>query len=250
MAVKSSNEIGVVTVADGSLVAKLQKAMLVLYSQAKHIAISSRYTMVDFPLPQQVNDSAKVRQNVAGQTAVSADQTCVRREETFGVMSRLEKSSNMIDEIISQIEKMTDLTKLLVLNVAIKAARAGETGREFTMVMEEINNLIGTTSVSTQQISTNIRAIQKDIQGVISSLEQRLRSDHDRIGTTSVSTQQISTNIRVIQKDIQGVISSIEQRLRSDHDSDQATTILGQVHESVVTLNSKLTDTKAHWNHK
>jgi len=187
VAVKSSNKIGIVTVTDVNLVAKLQKAMLTLYSQARHIAISSRYTMADFPLPQQVNGSAKARQNVAGQTSESADQTCVRMEETLGVMSRLEKSSNTIDEIISQIEKMTDLTKLLVLNVAVKAARAGETGREFTMVMEEINNLITTTSVSTQQISTNIRAIQKDIHGVISSIEKKLLSDHD-------SDQARSTN--------------------------------------------------------
>jgi methyl-accepting chemotaxis protein len=136
------------------------------------------------------------------------DQIRAGVEITLGVMHRLEASSGQIGEIVGLIEDVADQTNLLALNAAIEAARAGEAGRGFAVVADEVKLLSGKTSASTQQIASIIKTIQDDIREAMKSIEE----EKGRVETGMVNAARASEQISMILKlatESAGMINSI-----------------------------------------
>ena len=265
--VKSTDEIGILTEGVNNLVTKLRDIMLELYSQAGHVAITSCRTMVGIErlaasifeskelsasvavaseemtatlndvaattakasaLSQQVDGAARDGRGVVGETAASIDEIRAGVEETLGVMNRLEHSSGQIGDIIGLIEDVADQTNLLALNAAIEAARAGEAGRGFAVVADEVKNLSGKTSASTQQIATIIKAIQKDIREAMRSIEaEKGRVEHGVVNSGRAS-DQIST-ILGLASESADMINSIA--IATEEQSATTSDISSKIHQ-------------------
>ena len=93
-------------------------------------------------------------------------------QETAKRIKRLGESSQEVGEIVELISDITEQTNVLALNAAIQAASAGEAGRGFTVVAEEVQRLAERSGEATKQIAALIRTIQTDTQDAVAAMER------------------------------------------------------------------------------
>jgi twitching motility protein PilJ len=93
-------------------------------------------------------------------------------QDTAKRIKRLGESSQEIGEIVELISDITEQTNVLALNAAIQAASAGEAGRGFTVVAEEVQRLAERSAEATKQIAALIRTIQTDTQDAVAAMER------------------------------------------------------------------------------
>jgi twitching motility protein PilJ len=134
---------------------------------------------------KSASDSAKVAQtslNVAEKGA-QAVQNAIKGmndirgqiQETSKRVKRLGESSQEIGEIVQLISDITEQTNVLAMNAAIQAASAGEAGRGFTVVAEEVQRLAERSGEATKQIAAIVKSIQGDTQDAIEAMERSTR---------------------------------------------------------------------------
>jgi len=135
---------------------------------------------------KQVSASASQSADVARQslTAASRGKDAVQNaiagmngirdqiQDTAKRIKRLGESSQEIGEIIELISDITEQTNVLALNAAIQAASAGEAGRGFTIVAEEVQRLAEKSAEATRQISALVKAIQTDTHDAVAAMER------------------------------------------------------------------------------
>lgn len=109
---------------------------------------------------RQADEQGHTASDLVGQTMGALRRLAGDVAEAAGVINQLEQDSDKIGGVLSVIQSIAEQTNLLALNAAIEAARAGEQGRGFAVVADEVRALAGRTQASTQDIQTMIQSLQ------------------------------------------------------------------------------------------
>lgn len=146
-------------------------------------------------------------------------------DRSSDVINKLGQKTDHIGKILTVIDEVTRQTNLLALNAAILAAQAGEEGKGFTVVADEIKNLSDRTSSSTKEISQLIGSVQSEAKEAVSSIKEGLSSveegmqlsveARDALRKIVESSQKSSEMCRSIEGATLGQVNSVQQVLDS-----------------------------------
>ncbi|MEN3374171.1 methyl-accepting chemotaxis protein [Dechloromonas sp. ZS-1] len=156
---------------------------------------------------QAVHDSIKGMNEIRNQI-----------QETSKRIKRLGESSQEIGEIVELISDITEQTNVLALNAAIQAASAGEAGRGFTVVAEEVQRLAERSAEATKQIAAIVKTIQTDTQGAVSAMEQSTQGVVEGAKLSDAAGQALS-EIGQVSRSLAELIQSISRATQTQANS-------------------------------
>ena len=139
-------------------------------------------------------------------------------QETSKRIKRLGESSQEIGEIVELISDITEQTNVLALNAAIQAASAGDAGRGFTVVAEEVQRLAERSGEATKQIAAIVKTIQTDTQDAVSAMEQSTRGVVEGAKLSDAAGQALS-EIGQVSRDLADLIQSISSSTQNQANS-------------------------------
>jgi len=197
-----------------------------------------------------------VQNQIAGMNEIRA-----QIQDTAKRIKRLGESSLEIGEIVELISDITEQTNVLALNAAIQAASAGEAGRGFTVVAEEVQRLAERSGEATKQIDAIVKTIQADTQDAVAAMEKSTvgvvegtklsdaagqaldeirrvsRELADLIGGISAQTQSQSASVSDVTRGMQGILKITEETTEG---TKQTNVSIGQLTKLAAELRSSV----------
>lgn len=175
------------------------------------------------------DQQARHGSTVVKQATVQISELAMAIEELGGAMNVLTQDSEQIGKVIDVIKAVAEQTNLLALNAAIEAARAGEQGRGFAVVADEVRSLAQRTQDSTKEIEALIVTLQQGTQAAATLMT----SSRERTLDTVVLAQKAELAITEINQSI-GTIQ--EMSLQISAAAEQQSAVADEINRSIVSV--------------
>jgi len=164
---------------------------------------------------QRANDSALTGSSVVQETISVMSTIAERVKESARTVENLGSQSDQIGEIVGTIEDIADQTNLLALNAAIEAARAGEQGRGFAVVADEVRALAERTTKATKEIGAMIKSIQQQTRAAVNSMEegvQEVERGTDEASKSGQALEDILEQINAVSMQVNQIATATEEQ--------------------------------------
>jgi methyl-accepting chemotaxis protein len=178
-----------------------------------------------------VNGGEVVRETVSEMKSISSDVS-----KSSQAVTSLGKKGEQIGQIIEVINDIAEQTNLLALNAAIEAARAGEHGRGFAVVADEVRKLAERTTTATEEVARSIEEIQSETDGAVRSIEagsQRVAKGVELANSAGNALGQIVATSQTVAGMVQSIATAAEEQSAA---SEQISRSIEQI--NAVTLES------------
>jgi methyl-accepting chemotaxis protein len=171
-----------------------------------------------------------------GKTIEGIQNIKISFDKTANSIKKLGVRSDEIGKILNVIDEVTDQTTLLALNAAILAAQAGEHGKGFSVVADEIKDLAERTSYSTHEIAELIQAVQQEVKDAIFAMDEGLRSVEEGLSVANDAGDALSKIVESSKKSAE-MSFSIE---RSTTEQAKTTRLVSDSMEKVKNMVSQI----------
>lgn len=179
---------------------------------------------------QNAETETRDGQHVVTQASDAINQLAGDVDEVSQVIDSLANNTQAIGGILEVISSISAQTNLLALNAAIEAARAGEQGRGFAVVADEVRNLASRTDQSTNEIQIMIDNLQNEASSAVAAmLKSRELTTQGTIATTDTSTALVSIGERI------GHISDMNTQVATA--TEEQSTVVNEINQNIVEIN-------------
>ncbi len=185
---------------------------------------------------QQADQMVRATRGELEESAQGISRLCTGMESTAGSVRSLEDMLGVLNTRSQEISGITDVirdiadqTNLLALNAAIEAARAGEQGRGFAVVADEVRKLAERTAQATQQIAGMVATIREETEQAVGDVNRTVGSVEDGVAVTRDAVEQIER----IRRAMGEVVSKMGEISHSTSEQQVATTQIAQSTEQI-----------------
>jgi len=181
-------------------------------------------------LAEQVNKDSQNGRNIVESSLRSSNQLADNVEQAAGVINQLETDVISISGVLDVIRDIAEQTNLLALNAAIEAARAGEHGRGFAVVADEVRTLASRTQEATEEIKTTISHLQSGSENAVKAMNNGKEMAEQGVE----QSQQADHSLAQINQATDGMLNMNREIANA---SDQQRIAVDQVGQNVIAIN-------------
>lgn len=179
---------------------------------------------------QQIHDSVSQSKSTVVRASGNVQTLLDDVEDTVVNIESMAQNTQQISAVLTVIGEIAEQTNLLALNAAIEAARAGEQGRGFAVVADEVRNLASRTDQSTNEIQTMIDNLQNEASSAVAAmLKSRELTTQGTMATTDTSTALVSIGERICH------ISDMNTQVATA--TEEQSTVVNEINQNIVEIN-------------